>query len=64
MGYNPWGGKESDTTERLTQYVINGFIVFSVSYLSLSCYSLLECWFCLLLEQCLAHRTAQSIFVE
>ena len=64
VGYSPWGGKESDTLERLTHYVITGCIVFIVSYLSLSYYSLLECWFCLLLEQCLAHRTPQSIFVE
>ena len=64
MGYSPWGGKESDKTEQLTHYAINGFIVFIVSYLSLCYYSLLECWFCLLLEQCMAHCTAQSIFVE
>ena len=26
MGYSPWGGKESDTTEKLSFYVLTGFL--------------------------------------
>ena len=26
VGYSPWGGKESDTTEKLSFYVLTGFL--------------------------------------
>ena len=31
MGYSPWGGKESDTTEQLSTYTLNKSLAFWAS---------------------------------